>query len=474
MTRCTSFTLVIAIWSTSTIAAEPGQPVDARRPNETATLGELPAHARLLEPPAALVEPLKKGRFTIAKHPPAMRFARLPNQRGLPDNDTWLYSHWGDALAASDGNFYVAFGDHQAVPGHAWICRLNPLSGKIDIVVDVNKMLKPSKGKYSPGKIHAPLIDAGDGYLYFMPYRGSEKYADTPFGFSGGHLMRYHMETSLTQDLGIPLPHCSVPHIVFDPAVGQLYLFGRSCPSMPEPRHNKFGVYDVVRQRLIHIAPDLCAPEEAPRAAIVGGDGRVWYGTESHVMAVYDPRSNSTSLTNTPVIADVRTNRSTKQVETQYYLRTASGPNGAGMAFCLTWAAHFHAFNTNTGTFQPLGVRSFLNEVSQGKSLYTGTVEWGPGRQKLYYVPGSHGGTHVHGTSLVQFDPATRKHKVLAFLQDYVREKTNFPLGGTYGLAFNKDYSQLCILWNDERIGNAPERERRVGVMLVAIPQSEH
>ena len=227
----------------------------------------------------------------------------------------------------------MAFGDHQAVPGHAWICRLNPLSGKIDIVVDVNKMLKPSKGKYSPGKIHAPLIDAGDGYLYFMPYRGSEKYADTPFGFSGGHLMRYHMETSLTQDLGIPLPHCSVPHIVFDPAVGQLYLFGRSCPSMPEPRHNKFGVYDVVRQRLIHIAPDLCAPEEAPRAAIVGGDGRVWYGTESHVMAVYDPRSNSTSLTNTPVIADVRTNRSTKQVETQYYLRTASGPNGAGMAF---------------------------------------------------------------------------------------------------------------------------------------------
>ena len=63
---------------------------------------------------------------------------------------------------------------------------------------------------------------------------------------------------------------------------------------------------------------------------------------------------------------------------------------------------------------------------------------------------------------------------MLAFLQDYVREKTNFPLGGTYGLAFNKDYSQLCILWNDERIGNAPERERRVGVMLVAIPQSEH
>jgi len=474
MRQWTLFLVAIALHSASMKGAEPRKPIDARLPKETARLKSLPAQASLLEPPLALVQPLKEGKFTIAKKPPAIQFAKLPGQQDMPHAETWLYSHWGDALAASDGNFYVAFGDHQAVPGQAWVCRLNPNSGRIDIVVDVNKVLKPAKGEYSPGKIHAPLIDGGDGYIYFMPYRGSEKYADSPYGFAGGHLLRYHMESERTQDLGIPLPHCSVPHIVFDQTRGRLYLFGRYCPSMPEPRHNKFGVYDLAEQQVVHIASNTCKPEEAPRAAIVGGDGRVWYGTESHVMAVYHPQSNKTFLTKTPVIADVRYNRKTKQEEKYFFLRTASEADEHGIAYCLTWDAHYHAFNSKTGKFKPLGVRSFLEEVDKAKSLYTGSVEWGPGRKKLYYVPGSHGRSHFHGTALVQFDPSTRKHKVLAFLQEYVREKTGFPLGGTYGLAFNEDYSQLCILWNDERIGNAPERERRVGVMLVRIPASEH
>ena len=144
-----------------------------------------------LEPTPSVLEAPEgvKGDFRVASKAPAIDFGILPGQwKGAK-----LWSAWGNAVCASDGKFYVAIGDHDHPHGHTCVYAVDPIGKTIKQVLDVDKVLGRPADEYAPGKIHAPLIDAGDGWLYFVTYRGSVRSTTQELNYEGDWLLRCHL-----------------------------------------------------------------------------------------------------------------------------------------------------------------------------------------------------------------------------------------------------------------------------------------
>ena len=482
MIRQTSHVLMfwIGVGCVFTRAAEP---IDARVPEASAILKSTGSSLTLLRVPEQLEVEHQDGRFTVAKEAPSVDFALLPMQKPMPDAETWLFSSWGDITFASDGSFYVAHGDHQSLPGHAWVSRVDPGRRRIDTVVDVNKVLQPSKGNYGPGKIHAPLIDTGD-YLYFIPYRGAKKYCQTEYGFKGEHLMRYHYSTGLTEDLGIPIPNCSVAQMNYHAGSNRLYLFGAWCPAQEKPM-SQFAVFDLMKQQVVFRSDAGAEPFGSLRCMLVAKDGRVWYTTGrvdesgptevfNNRFAVYDPKRNEATLTGLRSPAG--------DVGESGQIRAASEPDRDGVVWCITKA--WGTKGPRHGAIFPFDTKSASFGLNRGLCfaqgpphrpirLYAAVAKLNPSKTKLYYIPGAHGGAANHGAALIQYDTRTNVRKVIAFLRDHVKREAGYSLGGTYGLAVSEDGGTVCINWMDERDPRQKETVRRAAVTLVHIPESE-
>jgi len=489
MIRSATTWLVPALLASTVSGAPASKPIDAGVPSATATLKPLGSSPSLLKVPSQLLQEYRAGEFVVAKAAPSVDFALLPMQKPISGSDTWLFSAWGDIAFGSDGNFYVGMGDHQALPGHAWVFQVNPRSRRIRTVVDVNKALRPKKGMCAPGKIHAPMIDIGE-HLYLIPYRGSRKYCDTRYGFKGEHLMRYHYKTGLTEDLGIPIPNCSVAQMNYHAASNRLYMFGAWCPAQKNPKVSRFAVYDIEKQKTIYLSDRDVEPYGSLRCMIVAPDGRAWYMT-GHIAtdergrdvetykgryALYDPKENRARMTDLtpPASPD----------DPHGYMRAASEPDDNGIVWCISkeWGlgtpdpqhGAIIPFDTRTGRFGKSRGHCFAHSTLKRRvSLYTAVAKLDPTKTKVYYIPSAHGGASRHGAALVQYDTGTNTRKVVAFLFDHIKSKTGYGLGGTYGIAVSKDGSKVCVNWMDERDRRKKEAERRTAVTIVRIPGSE-
>ncbi len=479
-------TCLLTLFVAQTSPAHAASPVNVSVPSGTATMQKLGASRDLLKVPKQLTQAHRDREFVVARTPPSVDFSLLPMQDSVPGADNWLFSSWGDIEFGSDGNFYVAMGDHQARPGHAWVYQVNPASKAIKTVVDVTKMLKPAAGQYSPGKIHAPMINIGE-YLYFIPYRGAKVYCNTQYGFRGEHLMRYHYETGLTEDLGIPVPNCSVAQMNYHAASNKLYLVGAWCPAQKKPLMSRFAVYDISTQKVVFQSGIENEPYASLRCMMVAPDGRVWYMSGkinpdttvrypemySGRYALYDPETNKAALTSLTPPAGAADGRSD--------IRAASEPDDNGIVWCISKGrgapnplyGAIYSFDTNTGRFgKNLGHCFSHGSGKLAISLYTALAKLDPTKTKLYYIPSAHGGASRHGAALIQYDVKTGTRKVVAFLFDQVKSRTGYSLGGTYGLAISRDGGQVCVNWMDEREGRK-EVERRTAVTVVHIPESE-
>ena len=242
---------IIALRTTGIAAAES----DARTPT-AARLERLKPSKLLLKRPEGL-----PGGFAVARTAPEVGFAVLPGQF----SGARLWSSWGDVLAASDDRFYAAIGDHDAPHGTTFVYCVDPKERTVTRVIDCNRIVPAPPDKYSPGKIHAPLVQADDGAIYAFGYRGSVRQTGSETGYRGDWLLRYRPATGKAENLGMPVPFSSVPVLEYCSAVGCLYGLSVPGQTMPEPRTQLFR-YDLKRQRVTF----TCKVDAAgPRAAIV-------------------------------------------------------------------------------------------------------------------------------------------------------------------------------------------------------------
>src|SRR5262249_48268214 len=102
-----------------------------------------------------------------------------------------------------------------------------------------------------------------------------------------------------------------------------------------------------------------------------------------------------------------------------------------------------------------------------------------PDERFVYYLPGAHGGAFRNGTPVGQYDIATGRRKVLAFLARAFEEEHDYVPAGTYGLRVSADGSTLNRNFNS----HAPDRIRPktmkpigfglCGFAAIHIPESE-
>lgn len=410
----------------------------------SARLEQLPDSPSLLKAPAG-------AKVEVAKTAPKIEFAYFPGQW----EGARLWSCWGDSLRAASGKFYASVGDHDAPHGTAYVYEIDSDQGTVKLVADYHAVVGvKDKTKYSSGKIHGAVVQDRDGKIYFFGYRGSVGKTRAEDGYEGDWLLKYDPETGKTENLGIAVPHCSVPVLVYHP--GNHSLYGLAVPGKTAPKQqDRFFRYDLAEDKLAFNG----GPEpNISRALISGNDGRAFFTVENDgkkVFAEYNPQSNKVTLLDVEVPGDGR-------------LRAASRPDSGQVAWCLSNDGVIFGFDTaspqvtaEVGTTFPVG------------KAYTADVQLDPTERYLYYVPGAHGRTSEAGTPVVQFDLKRKQVKAIAFLNTLLREEKGYNLGGTYGLALSEDGSQLMINFNGAPLGNKQPDFGLCSVVIVHIPESE-
>src|SRR4029078_12432390 len=91
---------------------------------------------------------------------------------------------------------------------------------------------------------------------------------------------------------------------------------------------------------------------------------------------------------------------------------------------------------------------------------YIAVMELSPDERFLYYLPGAHGGAWKDGTPVVQYEIATGKRKVLAFLAETIDQECGYVPAGTYGVKLSADGGTLYANLN----GHPADRQRHASM----------
>jgi hypothetical protein len=436
--------LALVLLSTSALFSFPGRAAEPQ-----AKLERLPASPLLLQPPQGL-----SGDFAIAREAPEIDFAIFPGQW----EGAKLWSSWGDSLFAADGKFYASLGDHDAPHGTAYVHAIDVEKQTVTQVVDYNQVVKREKDQYTPGKIHGPLVEGGDGWIYFLGYRGNVRQTTATADYQGDWLLRYSPSTGRSENLGIPVAHSSTPVLLAHPASKSLY--GLSVPGLTMPgQETQFFRYSLEKNELIIRQP---IATQGPRAMILAANGRAYFGVqdegaERDVLMRYDPQTNAASKLEAAIPGDGT-------------LRAATSPNAEGVAYCFSKDGAVFSFDTRTEQSLP------LTQAFVAGRQYIASCRLDPTGRFVYYIPGAHGGSSEVGTPLIQLDVRTKQRKVIAFLNEHVRQARDYNLGGTYGIALNADGSQVFVNFNGARLTGARRGKVEFGLcaaLVVHIPAGE-
>lgn len=390
---------------------------------------------------------LKAEGFEVARKAPTVDvcfFAGLKDGQGAP------WSSWGDGCFASNGKYYTSVGDHQGKDGNSFVYEYDPMTQMLQRVVDVLDAILHMLGFYGHGKIHSGIHEAADGSLWFSTYWGKHREVDKAFGkggFEGSVLLRFDPKTRKTENLGAIVPRQGLPASAFDPERQHLFFHavyeGDVC------------VYDV-KARKVKFRGGADA-SSAHRTFMVDRAGRAWFSGKDGLLR-YDPKTNAIEATKITLPATP----GSKKGDT---LRAAAAPTKDGILYGMTAAGRMFALDSRKGTVKDLG-------PNFGGGDYTAVMVLSPDEKYLYYAPGAHGSGNKTGAPVVQYEIATGKRKVLAFLKDTLAERFKYQVGGTYNLQIDPAGERLFITFN----GAMPGQRGTFGtpsVLVLHIPREE-
>jgi len=399
-----------------------------------------------------LLKPPDGVKATVAKVAPTVDLLMF---KDLPADKQALWSSWGDGIIASNGKYYAAIGDHRGKDATAHVYEID---GKgMRLIVDVAKVIEQKPGAYGHGKIHAAIHEY-DGALWFSTYWGKPREIDWSGEYQGSILLRYDLKTGKVENLGCIAPKRGLPASIFDAERGLVYWHAVS--SAEETGVDELLVYDLKTRKVVFQGGGEIL--DGKRAFMRDLKGRVWLSTKEGGLAFYDPATNQLEKSDVKLPENAGARRGSE-------LRASARSTKSGVIFGMTGGGRLFSFDPEKREVKDLG-------ANFGEGDYTAVMVLSPDEKFVYFVPGAHGSSSKGGTPIVQFEVATGTRKVIAFLNEVVRKKLNYNLGGTYNLQIDPSGERLFITFNGAAFVDGARKVEAFGapcVVMVAIPKDE-
>ncbi len=396
--------------------------------------------------------------FVMAKTPPTVELA-FHRDLGPEAISRRLWSSWGDICLASDGRVYCGIGDHgNDVGGDArcFIYCWDPKAKTLTQVVDVNAIVPREPGQPAWSKIHAKIDEGPDGTILFCGTLNDGNRAKKP---------EYKWSDAL--------PGAQIYQ--YDPKTGKASVFA----NLPPKRCTATSLVD--SQRGIW----WCNLE--------AGDGNALWGLDLKTkQTVFQGADGSLGFNrNFALLADgsilfngenslVRYDAGSKQLvpkkswfQKSHGMRASTLESKDGFVFGITHQTNeLFRYHVGRDELEMLGP----NWLS---GMYTAVCVFSPDERFVYYQPGAHGQAFKDGTPVMQYEIATGRRKVLAFLADVCEKECDYVPGGTYGLKLSADGSTIYVNLNghaSDSVRPASMKTKGFGLCAFAaihIPESE-
>lgn len=489
--------------------AEPNKPVTLKSP-------------AFLEIPEAVKKDLEKPGavpIEVAKTPPTVTLAMYGNL-GPEAKGRRLWSTWGDICLARDGRVYAAIGDHNHdMEGDArcFIYCWDPKAKTLTQVVDMNKVTPPEPGRPSWSKVHAKIDEGIDGKIYFScTLNDGNKAAVGKWTekVPGGQVYRYDPATGKTDTLTSLPPKCCTATSLYDAKRNIWYC------NLEHGGTNALYGLDLATGKTVFQAPEGSIGFN--RAIAMANDGTLFFNGGERGKKAPQPETPAAVKDVKPTekaadtkSADAKGSKDAKDAkrakrppqpskaelaaaaakmvtplmkydpETKTITKTATefkGSPGIRSASRESKDGQIYGVTQGTGEIYRYSVKDDKLTLL-GKAWMTGAyvtvVALSPDDKYLYYLPGAHGQSYVHGTPVMQYEIATGKRKVLAFLIPPFEKEHGYAPGGTYGIKISADGSTLYVDFNGNGVeGLQPANSKTKGFGItsfaaIEIPASE-
>jgi hypothetical protein len=446
--------LTLRAQDTTSVADESWPPALLNAVNGTVTVST----NEFLEIPATVQDAMKKpdaAPLVMAKTAPVVQLAYhrdLPN-RAL--NGTG-WSAWGDIAVADDGRVYSGIGDHgnnNTGESNAFIYCWDPATGVLKQVANLNKVMRLQEGDPTWSKVHAGIQAGRDGKIYFtgtLNDGGRAYQTKWTQRVPGGQLFQYDPVTGRTVIVGI-FPGEVTPTTLLDRQRNILYA---NFEGKTGPQDVALTAFDLTTRKTIFQTPHDAV--KASRNIALARSGAVYFNGLNGLWK-YDPDTHSIAATHSAFPEKATMRSSTGETKAGYIYGTTMTP---GLLFRYAPAQD---------KLEILGP-DFLS------GDYTTVTVLSPDERFVYYLPGAHGGAMETGTPVVQYNIATGKRKVLAFLGSGIDKATGYRPAGTYGTKISADGSTLYVNFNGQPHDNIPKHAKAFGLTAFAaihIPASE-
>jgi len=395
--------------------------------------------------------------FIVAKTAPTLTLA-YHGDLGPDAVNRRLWSSWGDICLARDGKVYVAIGDHGNDVGGDARCFLyvwDPAKQTLTQIVDMNKLIPQKAGQPAWSKVHAKIDEGPDGIIYFSCTLNDGNRASQPTykwneELPGGQLYQYDPKTGKAGVFAsLPPKRCTATSLL-DRERGIWWCNLEAGP-------NGLWGLDLKTKKVVYQAPE--GSMQFNRNFALGRDGSIYFNGEGGLWK-YDAASKQLSKT-----------------------RTSFG-DSPGLRASTAESKDGHIYGTTYKTGQLFRYTPAKDELKLygpgwAKGDYVTVCELSPDEKYVYYLPGAHGKAWQQGTPVIQYEVATGKRKVLAFLAKACDQELGYVPAGTYGMKVSADGSTLYVNFNGHPADRQrPAKMKPIGFGLcafaaIAIPQSE-
>ncbi|MBI4025705.1 MAG: hypothetical protein HY360_12045, partial [Verrucomicrobia bacterium] len=433
--------------------------------NGTVTI-TAPDFLRIPESVQKALEQPGAAQFVMAKEPPTVDLACHGN---LPDralNGTG-WSAWGDICVAGDGKVYSGIGDHGddvGGKGRTFIYCWDPSSKTLRQIIDPNQVAGVQSGDPSFTKVHARILEGKDGKIYFTcTHNDGGRAGDVKWTprIPGGLIFQYDPQTGKTAIIG-NLEGALTATTLLDRERNLWYC----CLEGKAKAGAGLAAYDLSKPGFIYVSPfDAIV---ADRNIALDKDGAVYFNGKGGHLWKYDPQSKQIASTGGGF-----PKQKEGEKEIQPTMRSSTVESKEGWIYGATMGpGRLFRYHPVRNKIELLGPDFLLGD-------YTTVTVLSPDERYVYYLPGSHGNAFRIGTPVVQYEIASGKRKVLAFLKPVIEKACGYVPAGTYGVKLNADGSILYVNFNGHaRKDIRPEKMAESGFGLTAfaaihIPASE-
>ena len=380
---------------------------------------------------------------TVAKSPPTVDVWLLDS---LPEQDNAVWSSLADGCLASNGKFYAGVANSREFAsgqGDGFILEYDPADASVRPVARLREAI--GNEHIAAGKLHSPIDQGSDGWLYFTTYWGENPTdADWDAGFLGSAVMRLNPATGKLELLGVPVHGQGLPACRLDPK--RMILYALAVPS------NDFLAYDVRSREVLYRGSG--AIQKGSRNILLDADGNAYFTTRRGHLARYSPLTNSVAVT--PATLPSRPDGSPGS------LRASTKPSPAGVIYGATWAGVLFAFDPAWMTVRELG-------PNIGEGEYAPAMAVSHDGRFLYYAFSPMRDFGRHGAPVVQYDLATGKRTVLAFLNPIMRRRLDYFPAGTFNLRIGPDDATLYMTFNGARPAADGQEQKPMGLPAIIV-----